>query len=124
MDVMELYPFSMLAIPADEEVIFKATHPTFHRAWDYGIVITGRALYLFSDFLFLPRWRCYPLGGMVQATFKDSYFFPRMVVQLGNRKIALRTPYDGYQRAMDLDRRNLAKAAEVLAQRNGGAHAT
>jgi hypothetical protein len=118
MDAMGHYPFSKLVIPADEEVIFNATNPTFHRAWNYGIVITSRALYLFSDFLFLPRWRCYPFAGMVQATFKDSYFFPRLIVQIGNRKIALRTPYDGYQGEMDFDRTNLAKAAEFLMQRN------
>ena len=118
MDALKHFPFSKLALPADEEVIWCASNPTFHRTWDYGIVITGGAIYLFSPFwLWLARWRRYPLSDIRQATFKDSRWLPRLLLKIGDRTVTFRTPYDGYQDEMDFDRKNLAKAAELLAQR-------
>ncbi|MFT3807999.1 hypothetical protein [Arenimonas sp.] len=118
MDALRHFPFSKLTLSEDEEVIWCASNPTFHRTWDYGIAITGSAVYLFSPFwLWLARWRRYPLSDIKQASFKDSRWVPRLLLQVGDRTVTFRTPYDGYQDEMDFDRKNLAEAAELIAQR-------
>lgn len=117
MDALKHVPFSKLAIPADEQALWCASNPTFHRTWHYGIVITSHALYLFSPFrLWLARWRRYPLSEITHATFKDSRWIPKLLLHVGGRSVAFGTPYDVYQDEMDLDRRNLAEAAELLSQ--------
>jgi hypothetical protein len=109
-------PFSKLILPANEKIHWCASNPTFHRTGDYGIAISNEALYLFSPFwLWLARWRRYPLSNIQEATFKDSRWLPKLVLQIGDRKITFRTPYDVYQDEMDFDRKNLANAAKLLA---------
>ncbi|MFP7723829.1 hypothetical protein [Lysobacter sp. A3-1-A15] len=117
MEALQHLPFSKLALPHGEELVWYASNPTFHRTWDYGIVITGQALYLFSPFwLWLARWRRYPLSTIRRATFKNSYWLPRLVLETQAGKVTFRAPYDGYQDEMDFDRRNLAMAVELLEQ--------
>ena len=117
MEALQHFPFSKLVLPPDEEVLWCASNPTFHRTWGYGIAISGHALYLFSPFwLWLARWRRYPLSDVRHATFKDSHWLPKLVLQVSDQTVTFRTPYDGYQDEMDFDRKNLAKAAELLAQ--------
>ncbi|NUT17132.1 MAG: hypothetical protein HOQ33_21900 [Cupriavidus sp.] len=114
---LAVFPFSRLVLPADEEVMWFANNPTFHRTWDYGIVITSRAVYLYSPFwLWLARWRRYSVSAIKRATFEDSYWIPRLVLQVGDRAVTFRTPYDVYQEEMDFDRKNLGKAAGILSQ--------
>ncbi len=116
MDALEHFPFSKLTLPTEEDAVWHASNPTFHRTSDYGIVITNRAIYLFSPFwLWLARWRRYPLAGLKCATFKDSRWVPKLLLHFDERTVTFRTPYDVYRDEMDFDRKNLTKAAELLA---------
>jgi hypothetical protein len=123
MDALNQFPFVRLELPASESVVWCASNPTFHRSSDYGIAITDRALYLFSPrWFWRSRWRRYSLLDVRHATFRDSYWRPKVVVRVGDQSIAFRTPYDIHQDEMDIDRRHLARAAEILEQAvaNGG----
>ena len=118
MEAQQHFPFSKLVLLPPEELLWCASNPTFHRTWDYGIAITDQAIYLYSPFwLWMSRWRRHPLSEIRCAAFRDSYWAPRLVLDTGRRKVSFRTPYDGYQDEMDFDRRNLAKAAELLARK-------
>jgi hypothetical protein len=108
------YPFRKLRIPAGEVIEWYRHNPTFHRSTDYGIVLTNRALYLFSPlWLMFSRWRTYALSDIWGARFADSHVFPALHVQLKRRVVSLRTPWD-YADEMDFDRRNLAEAVERI----------
>ncbi len=115
MQTLQEFPFSKLVLPTGEEVLWLASNPTFHRTWDYGIVISNDALYLFSPFwLWFARWRRYPISAIHRAIFKDSYWCPKLILHIGARKVTFRTPYDGYQDEMNFDREHLCKTAEFL----------
>jgi hypothetical protein len=115
MKVPEDFPFSKLAIPRDESLVWSAYNPCFCRSgWIYGIAITNRAVYVFRPFwLWLARWNLLPLSDITAATFKDSFWRPKLLIQLHDRTFTLRTPYD-YQEEMDFDRRYLAEAAKII----------
>ena len=120
MEALKHFPFSKLTVPPGEEVLWCASNPTFHRTWDCGIAISSSALYLFSPFwLWLARWRRYPLADIEHASFENSRWTPRLILRMGDRTVTFRTPYDGYQDEMDFDRKNLAKAVELLAHPGG-----
>jgi hypothetical protein len=117
MDRPQHFPFSKLALPAGEEILWYANNATFHRSWDYGLLISDEALYLFSPFwLWLSRWRRYPISGIDQASFIDPYWLPKLILRMGPRKVIFRAPFDGYQDEMNFDRKHLAKAADLRAQ--------
>jgi hypothetical protein len=110
--VLGMYPFSRLRLPEEETIEWYRNNPTFHRSSDYGIVLTNRALYLYSPFwLMLSRWRRFPKNEIRDAKFCDSRLFPSLRVQLFNRTAVLRTPPD-YADEMKFDRCNLIEAAE------------
>jgi hypothetical protein len=112
--VLDGYPFRKLCLPLGEAVEWYRSNPTFHRSSDYGIVLTNRALYLFSPFwLMFSRWRRFEISDIRSAEFRDSGVFPALRVQLHKRVVSLRTPWD-YADEMKFDRRNLAEAAERI----------
>jgi hypothetical protein len=117
MEAPTYFPFSKLKLPDDEEVLLFAHNPTFHRTSDYGIVVSDRAVYLFSPFwLWFARWRRYPLSDIRRASFNDSRLTPRLVLNTSKRSITFRTPLDTYKDEMDFDRKTLANAAEFVNQ--------
>ena len=110
--VLKEFPFNKLRLSAGEVITWYRNSPTFHRTSDYGIVLTDRALYLYSPFwLIFSRWRRILLGEIRGATFHDSRLFPALHIQLSGRVAVLRTPPD-YADEMKYDRRNLSEAAE------------
>lgn len=121
MKVPEDFPFSRLAIPKDEELIWSAYNPCFCRSgWIYAIAITNRAVYVFRPFwLWLARWQRFALSNIVAATFKDSLWWPKLRVQLRDRTFTLRTPHD-YQEEMDFDRKYLVQAAKIIEEWRSG----
>jgi hypothetical protein len=69
---------------------------------------------MFSPFwLIFSRWRRFPLREIRSAQFRDSGMFPTLRVQLQERVVSLRTPWD-YADEMEFDRRNLDEAAERI----------
>lgn len=115
MELPTSFPFSKLTLPANETVVRHFSNPTFHRDWDYGIVITGSALYLFWPYwLSLRRWRRYALSDIECASFTDSRWHPKLIVKLRDRLVKFLTPFDDYADEMDFDRKALMAAAETL----------
>src|SRR5918996_765468 len=45
---LEEFPFNKLRLPVGETITWLRSNPTFHRTSDYGIVLSDRALYLYS----------------------------------------------------------------------------
>ena len=113
---LDSYPFSKLKLPAGESALWGAHNPTFHRSFDYGMVLSEQALYLYSPFwISLARWRRIPLREIQKIVFKDSRIVPSLRVETSKRRETLRTPYD-YADEMDYDRKNLRDAvAQVSA---------
>jgi hypothetical protein len=110
--VLRDYPFNRLRLPSGERVLWRRSHPTFHRSGDYGIVQTNLALYLYRPFLLIfSKWRRHPISEIRGADFRDSRFTPALRVRLSDRTVVLRTPWD-YADEMDYDRRVLIEAAE------------
>jgi hypothetical protein len=108
------FPFDELRLPAGESVLWKANNPTFHRSFDYGMVLTERALYMYSPFwISLARWRRIPLGQIRTIAFRDSRSVPSLRVRTLERTQVLRTPYD-YADEMDYDRKNLRAAVSQV----------
>src|SRR5262249_17976437 len=46
--VLKQFPFTKLRLSSGEIITWHRNNPTFHRTSDYGIVLTDRALYLYS----------------------------------------------------------------------------
>jgi len=107
---LDSHPFSKLKLPAGESPLWMAHNPTFHRSFDYGIVLSEQALYLYSPFwTSLARWRRIPLNEIRKIGFKDSRIVPSLRVETSKRREILRTPYD-YADEMEYDRKNLKDA--------------
>jgi hypothetical protein len=114
MEALAYFPFTKLKLPSEETPVWSANNPTFHRTSDYGILLTDRALYLYSPFwLSFSRWRRLPLTEIVGAEFRDSRWFPRLRVKLTKGSAVLRT-YPDYADEMDFDRKNLSEAAHQV----------
>lgn len=108
------FPFEKLRLPAGESVLWKASNPTFHRSFDYGMVLTDRALYMYSPFwISLARWRRIPLEQIRSIVFRNSRIAPCLRVRTAKRVQVLRTPYD-YADEMDYDRKNLRDAVSQV----------
>jgi len=112
--VLRGYPFNKVRLPEGERIEWYRNNPTFHRSGDYGIVLTERALYVYSPFwLIFSRWRRLPLSDIRDVDFSDSRFSPALRIRLVDRTVVLRTPPD-YADEMEFDRRNLIEAAERI----------
>jgi hypothetical protein len=107
---LDSYPFTKLRLAAGEVARWKAHNPTFHRGTSYGIVLSERALYLYNPLcLSFARWRRIPLDDVRGIEFKDSRFFPRLIVRTSGGHHVLRTPWDDGTE-MDYDREKLRNA--------------
>jgi len=83
----------------------------------YGILLTDRALYLYSPF-WLPfaRWRRLLLKDIRNIEFRNAILWPCLRVHLRHGQRALRTPWD-HREEMDYDRKMLiGTVAQVLAR--------
>ena len=112
MELDRSYPFEKFKLPAGEQVLWHASNPTFHRGYDYGIVLTTHAVYLRGWVFSIGRgWRRIALQDIKSASFKDSRFFPCLELSHVAGTTRFRTPHDWYRDEMDFDRRNLVQAA-------------
>jgi hypothetical protein len=113
-------PFDSLPLEADEVICWEAWEPSFHRFSYYAIVVTDRAVYLYSKlFTSLVRWRRLPLVEIQSAEFVGSWFMPKLVLRHRNGKAVLRTPPDTGEAAR-IDREQLLEAVSVIRARIGG----
>ena len=107
-DAMEYYPFSKAELPENEIVEWTGCNPTFHRGGEWGIILSNEALYYFSPFWgMLSKWKRYSLSSIENVKFNDSRRFPMLVLQIANKRVKLRTPYDPYKDEMEFDRKQL-----------------
>jgi hypothetical protein len=117
---LSYFPFNKLVVPPGESALWCGSNPTFHRASEYGIVLTDQALYLYYSFWArLARWRRYSLAEIAHVHFRDSKWFPKLLIDLGHRTVAFRTPYDSYEDEMAFDRRVLVQTACFVEYRRG-----
>jgi hypothetical protein len=113
-------PFDSLPIEAGESIRWEAWEPSFHRFSYYAIVVTDRAVYLYSKlFTSFTRWRRLPFNEIQSADFVPSRFMPKLILQLRSGKAVLRTPPD-YGDAARIDRDQLQEAARVIRASIGG----
>lgn len=118
MELPRDYPFNRLRMPAGERALWRACNPTFHRGYDYGIVLTDRAVYLRSWVLSaLRRWKRIPYTDIRQVRFRDSRLFPCLEIATARRIVRFRTPFDSYDDEMDWDRERLIEAACFITHR-------
>ena len=112
--LLEQYPFKGLRLPAGETITWFGHNPTFHRSGDYGIVLSDKALYLYSPFWFsFARWKRVALQDITEARFRDSKFLPALLIHQMTGVATLRTPLD-YADEMDFDREVLKEAADRI----------
>lgn len=112
--VLKGFPFTKLRLAPSERIAWYCNNPTFHRGSDYGIVVTDRAIYLFSPFWWLfAKWRRFPLTEILSAAFCDSRWFPALQLQTTRGMATLRTPLDDRDE-MAYDRQNLNAAVEKI----------
>src|SRR5688572_3693546 len=91
----DYFPFDRLKLPAGETIVWHASDSTFHRTSDYGLLLTDQAFYLRTPFwVWFAQWQRIPLSSIERATFKDSRWFPKLVVKTAQREIRFRTPPD------------------------------
>ena len=110
-----------MPIEAGEAIRWEAWEPSFHRFSFYAIVVTDRAVYLYSKlFTSFVRWRRLPLGDIQAVDFVSSWFMPKLVVHLRAGKAVLRTPPDTGEAAR-IDREQLQAAARFIQASIGGA---
>jgi hypothetical protein len=114
-------PFDTLPLEVGEEIRWEAWEPTFHRFSYYAIVVTDRAVYLYSKLITsFTKWRRYQLADVIAAEFVPSWFMPKLVIRHSRGTAVLRTPPDTGE-ASEMDRRQLKEAADVIQASIGNA---
>ncbi len=99
---------------------WEAWEPTFHRFSYYAIVVTDRAVYLYSKLITsFAKWRRYRLTDIAAAEFAQSWFMPKLVIRHSRGVAVLRTPPDSGA-AAEIDRKQLNEAAQVIQASLGG----
>jgi len=111
------HPFSRLRLMTGEEVVWCGSNPTFHRAFEYGIAITGANLYLCGRAWLFARWRRYALSEIGEVSTGKYMGRPALVFNAKQRKIVFTTPFDFYADEMEFDLRVLRSAEAVLTGR-------
>ena len=113
-------PFDSLPLEAGEAIRWEAWEPSFHRVSYSAIVVTDRAVYLYSMLITsFVQWRRLPLAEIQSAEFVDSWFMPKLVLSHRAGKLVLRTPWDTGDAAR-IDREQLREAAGVIRASIGG----
>lgn len=114
-------PFDSLPLEANEIIRWQAWEPSFHRFSYYAIVVSDRAVYLYSKlFTSFARWRRIPLGEVLAVDYTPSWFMPKLTLHCRAGKVVLRTPPDTGEAAR-IDREQLKGAADVIRKGIGGA---
>lgn len=63
-----------LILDDQEESLWHQGQGTFHRGYDFQLVITNKNIYLFdSKIVFLRKWYKFPLASIENITLKDSF---------------------------------------------------
>lgn len=107
-------PFDELPLEPGEVIRWQAWEPSFHRFSYYAIVVTDRAVYLYSKLISsFARWRRLRLDEVTAAEFVPSFFMPKLVIHHANGVAVLRTPPD-FGAASQIDRRQLKEAATLI----------
>jgi hypothetical protein len=110
MELPAIFPFSRLQLAVGEAVIWVGSNPTFHRFFEYGLVISNVALYLCGPAWLFAWWRRYPLSEMRDVQLSSDGSRPGLRFYVGRKKVSFYTPFDFYSDEMDFDRKVLAKA--------------
>ena len=119
MELPATFPFSKLRLAAGEVAIWAGSNPTFHRFFEYGLVISNVALYLCGPAWLFAWWRRYPLSEIRDAEISGDGSRPRLRFYVGRKKVSFYTPFDFYSDEMGFDRKVLEKALSFL---DSGAH--
>ena len=113
-------PFDSLPMESGEVIRWQAWEPSFHRFSFYAIVVSDRAVYLYSKLITsFAVWRRVPLADIQAVEFFPSWFMPKLVLTHRTGKFVLRTPPD-FGAAARIDRRQLQDAAGVIQESLGG----
>ena len=115
MQLLGEFPFTELKLADAESFIWAGNSWAFHRAGVYGILVSDCAVYWYSPFwLCLAKWRRFPLQSIGSVYFRNSRWRPGLVLETSEGRFKLATPFDGYSDEMDIDRKMLETAAEVV----------
>jgi hypothetical protein len=120
MELPATFPFSKLRLAAGEAAIWVGSNPTFHRFFEYGLVVSNAALYLCGPAWLFARWRRYPLAEVRDAQISADGEQPRLRFCIGRRKVSFYTPFDFHSDEMIFDRNVLAKALSFLESEGHG----
>lgn len=111
MDLPKAYPFTQLNACQGEEIRWYGYNPTFHRFFDYGLVLTNSAIYLYRrNWWLLARWNRIPLDNVKQIAALEGRARPGLMIQTTACTIFFYTPWDSYRDEMEFDRKVLAEA--------------
>jgi hypothetical protein len=106
------FPFTRLRLPHGEVAQWVGYNPTFHRAFEYGLVITDKAIYVCRPSWVFARWVRIPLPSIIAVELGSPTERPQITIRTSSTKHLLRTPRDHYKDESDIDRGVLAKAQE------------
>jgi hypothetical protein len=113
-------PFDSLPLEPGEAICWEAWEPSFHRFSYYAIVVTDRAVYLYSKLITsFTRWRRIPLRDILSVEYMPAWFMPKLIIHHQSGKAVLRTPPDTGDAAR-IDRAQLKEAADVIRKSIGG----
>jgi hypothetical protein len=115
MERLEVFPFNKLHLSDDESVVWIGHSWAFHRTGDHGILVSDLAVYCYSPFwLWLAKWRRFPIQSIKTARFRDSRWRPCLILETSEGQFKFRTPFDSYSEEMNIDRKMLKDAAEAV----------
>ena len=118
MELPASFPFSRLKVPSDERVLWHGSNPTFHRFFDYGIVLSDKALYLFGPAWVIGRWKRVPVDLIEHVEASRSLGQTMVTFHTAARVWRFHTPHDSYRDEMDFDAGVVQKLLGKLVESN------
>jgi hypothetical protein len=117
-EIPPTFPFSKLTLHDHETPLWVGYNPTFHRFFQYGLVISDAALYLCSRAWLFANWKRYPLAELSDVVVGAHGTRASIKFRVGDRVVNFSVPGDSYADEMDFDRGVLSKAAAFLQSRS------
>jgi hypothetical protein len=113
-EIPNIFPFTKLQLGQGEVPRWVGFHPTFHRFFTYGLVISDVALYVCSRAWLFASWRRYRLENISEVTLASGRGRPTIRFRAGDSRVTFSTPWDFYGEEMEFDRSVLSKAVALL----------
>lgn len=111
-EIPKHFPFTKLKLREHEIPMWFGYNPTFHRFFQYGLVISDAALYIGSGAWLFAKWKRYPLKEVSDVTLDEDG--PAIKFRVGDRQVTFYAPQDFHRDETDFDRSVFSNAVAFL----------